>query len=225
MLLKSNTKNWKRYALVVSLLSIMLAAGVIRWLILKTDDQPVPTAEPPKKAAKIKIPTEDVSLLLERMSAPRVLTPEQIKEEARVDDEQVELARKWLESTDPRQRIIGAEQLSAYPTAEAEKLLVNALANDLDTEVRSVAARSLEFFEHPEANTLNVLLRTLEYDKDVVCLDVLNTLQSYVGREPYGAKRTKQIVKRLKKIAKSARLEGDSKIVLQYFLTDQASGG
>ncbi len=223
MCLKSITKNRKRFVFVVLLLLIMLTAAVTGWFFLKTDRPSVSTVEPTKKV--VKAPVEDLSLLLERMSAPPVLTPEQIKAEARVDDEQVALARKWLESADPRQRIIGAEQLSAYPTAEAEKLLVNALASDHDSEVRSVAARSLEFFEHPEAKTLNVLLRTLEYDKEAVCLDVLNTLQAYVAREPYGSKRARQIIKRLKKIAKSAKLEGDAQTVLQHFLVDQASGG
>ncbi|MDP1614370.1 MAG: hypothetical protein Q8L68_01085 [Methylococcales bacterium] len=221
--MKSITKNRKRFVLIVLPLLIMPAAAVTGWFFLETDRPPVYTAEPTKKV--VKAPVEDLSLLLERMSAPPVLTPEQIKAEARVDDEQVALAREWLESADPLQRIIGAEQLSAYPTAEAEKLLVDALANDLDMEVRSVAARSLEFVEQPEAKTLDALLRTLEYDKEAVCLDVLNTLQAYVAREPYGSKRARQIVKRLKKIAKSARLEGDVRTVLQHFLSDQASGG
>lgn len=53
-------------------------------------------------------------------SAP---TPEQLKEEADMQKSQVETAGEWLHSPDMQQRVEGAEQLTAYPTRDAEKLL------------------------------------------------------------------------------------------------------
>ena len=108
------------------------------------DNQPVLVGEP---AANTVNPfQEDLSLRLEKMAAPPFLSPEEIEEAIRTDEEQVAYAREWLESADPHQRVNGAEQLSAYPTAQAKELLVETLANDIDPEVRSAAARSLEFF-------------------------------------------------------------------------------
>jgi len=191
------------------------------WFFLNENSPPIPIDKPAEKT--VKPSPEDFSLLLERMAAPPSLTPEEIEEEARIDEEQVAHAHEWLKSPDPRQRVAGAEQLSAYPTAQAKKLLVETLANDIDPEVRSTAARSLGFFKNPEAKTLDALLLVLESDnEEEVRLNVLNTLEAYVGREPYGSKRTRYILNKLKQIAESGQLQSDAQTVLQSFLADQA---
>lgn len=222
MFLKDVYKSWKFYATVLTLVLIAFAAMRTARPFLHEDSQPVSITEP--TADTIKPFPEDFSLRLERMAAPPTLTDEEIEEENRIEEEQVVSAIEWLESADPQQRVVGAEQLSAYPTAEAEQRLVEALANDVDPDVRSTAARSLGLFKQLQAKTLDSLLQALETDDEEVRLDVLNTLQAVVEREPYGAKQARRIIKKLIKIAKSGQLQTNSQSVLSDFLTDQAPG-
>ncbi len=158
------------------------------------------------------------------MAGPQDLTDEEREEEKRTEKEQVEIAIEWLGSADLQQRVDGAEQLSAYPTAQAEQRLLEALANDIDPDVRSAAARSLGLFKQLQAKTIDSLLQALETDDEEVCLDVLNTLQAVVVRESYDSKQARRIIRKLIKIAKSGQLKTNSQSVLSDFLTDQAPG-
>jgi HEAT repeat protein len=169
-----------------------------------------------------KLTPEALSLLLERVNSPPNLTPERIAEESILDEEQVASAQKWLQSPDPQQRLAGAEQLSAYPNPHAEKLLANALTNDPNPQVRSSAARSLEFFENPKDNTLIALLNRLKDKNEEVRMTALGTLETYIGNEPYGSVRSKQILKKLKKAARFRNISKDTRKSIQDFLTEQS---
>ncbi|MGR8934260.1 MAG: HEAT repeat domain-containing protein [Gammaproteobacteria bacterium] len=183
-----------------------------------TVPEPAVTPKP-----KIALPSpEQFLFLLDRMNAPVELSPEEIKEEARINEEQVNYARGWLESPDPQQRINGAEQLSAYPTRQAEKLLAKSLLNDLNPEVRSAAARSLGYIENPRSKTVSALLAVLNDGNDDIGVDALNTLIAYVAQEPYASKRARFIIKKLRRIAKAKQLLPNTQAVMRDFLADQS---
>lgn len=221
MSLKSLFKSRKFYVTVVLLL-LSAGAGVGGYqFILKKKNPPDNLAKPAEQAVK---PTpEDLSLLIERMSAPAPLTPEQIEEDQRIDAQQVARAQEWLQSADPEQRLMGAEQLSAYPTKDAEKLLVDTLINDSEPEVRSTAARSLTYIKNPNSKTLDALQQALQSDNEEVAFNVVNTLTTYIGREPFGSEHAVDIIKRLKQVAKTGQLQGKTRITVQSFLNDQAA--
>lgn len=166
-------------------------------------------------------PPVDVRMLAEQFGSSPVLTPEQVEEDKRIDDEQVAVAGEWLRSIDVQQRIDGAEQLSAYPTAEAEKLLVDALITDIDPEVRSAAAQSLAAFESPTEAAVAALLAALEDKNEEVRLSALNTLESIATAEETGSRRYKKILAGLKKAAKSKRVPSETREVIHDFLLDQ----
>ena len=150
-------------------------------------------------------PPVDLSALMERMQSGSLsLTSEQIREEKRIHDEQVEKAGKWLESIDPAERLAGAEQLAAYPTPEAQSLLVKALETDLDPEVRRAAAMSLGYFKTPKEKTIQVLLAAVENPAAEVRSAALETLEQYFADETEErSARSEHIVKGLKALFKS----------------------
>lgn len=221
MLLRKRSKKWKTIAIVLLLLLMITAAALAAWFFWQAKNPPPPVVKSLEKP--VPPSPEELPMLLERMAAPPPLTPEEIAEDARMDAEQVAHAQAWLESADPQQRIDGAEQLSAYPTAEAEKLLVETLLNDSEPEVRSAAARSLEYVENPAARTLDAMQQALENDNEAVAVDVLNTLAAYVAREPYASERATAIIDRLKQVAQAGLLQGNAATVLENFLQDQSA--
>jgi HEAT repeat protein len=220
MFMKRSLINWKLISIIILLLLSVIAAALAGWFFLKEENPGASAAKPVKQTPKP--PPQDLSFLLQRLEAPQPLTPEEIKEEARMDDEQVMRARKRLESPDPQQRLYGAEQLSAYPTPRAEKLLVKALLNDTEPQVRSAAAHSLDYFEHPRTKTLNALLFVLKDGNEEIGLDALNTLVAYFDREPYGSKRAMLIIKKLEQLVRSGQLQGRVQTSIERFLADQS---
>ncbi|WP_162144243.1 HEAT repeat domain-containing protein [Methylocaldum szegediense] len=168
-------------------------------------------------------PPVDLRMLAEQFGSSPVLTPEQIEEDKQIDDEQVATAGEWLRSIDVQERIDGAEQLAAYPTAEAEKLLVEALITDIDPEVRSTAAQSLSAFESPTDETIAALLAAVEDENEEVRLSALDTLESIATAEETGSRRYKKILAGLKKAAKSKRVPSETREEIRDFLLDQAS--
>ena len=130
--------------------------------------------------------------------------------------------RQWLESADSRQRVDGAEQLAAYPTPEAEMLLINTLATDPDPQVRSAAAQSLEGFEEPTEQTIAALLAALQDESEEVQMSAWATLEGIVSKEEDGSVRSRQIVASLKKQTTSPRLAADTQQAILEFLKDQS---
>jgi len=166
----------------------------------------------------------ELQALAERAGSPPPLTPEQIEEDARIDEEQVALAREWLESADPRERIGGAEQLAAYPTPDAELLLVNALATDPDPQVRRAAAQSLEAFEAPTEQTIAALLAGLQDESEEVQMSAWATLEGLVLNEEDDSMRARQIITGLEEKVSSTRLAADTRDAILEFLEDQSPG-
>lgn len=149
-------------------------------------------------------------------------TPQQLEEEQQVEREQINAARASLNEADPEQRISGAEQLSAYPTPEAEKLLTESLANDLSSEVRAAAAESLDSFEKLDENTVQALLTALEDPDEDVRENALGTLQGVRDRlEGDGKiKGAKKILAGLKRKSKSPQVPAETQREIKDYLSD-----
>ncbi|HLF95658.1 MAG TPA: HEAT repeat domain-containing protein [Methylococcaceae bacterium] len=162
-------------------------------------------------------------MIMERGAAManRDPTAEELEEEKRLDQEQVETAMAWLQDADTEQRAAGAEQLSAYPTPEAEERLVAALRDDLAPEVRAAAAQSLDFFDTLRENSVQALLKALEDPNEDVHLNALNTLQNQYQKLESGSVQAKKIFSGLKKKAKSPRVPQDIQKNIKEFLRDQ----
>lgn len=166
-------------------------------------------------------PTE-LQALAAAVGTPPALTAEQIEEDARIDAEQVALARQWLESAEPEQRVDGAEQLAAYPTPEAEVLLINTLATDPDPQVRSAAAQSLEEFEEPTEQTITALLAALQDENEEVQMSAWAVLERIVSSEEEGSERARTMITDLEQMLTSPRLAADTQQAILEFLQDQS---
>lgn len=166
-------------------------------------------------------PKIDVASLVERLTMPIPLTIEQIMEEQRMEKEQVNTALDWLNSADPKQRIVGAEQLGAYPTAEAEKALADALNKDDDSEVRVAAATSLANFLEPGAAAIRGLLSVLLNPSEDVRDAALGTLDIYLQTLDADSARHRQIITGLRKLAKSPHLDRATRDNLRDLLANR----
>ncbi|MDD1649806.1 MAG: HEAT repeat domain-containing protein [Methylococcaceae bacterium] len=152
---------------------------------------------------------------------PVPLTMEQIKEEQRMEMEQVDAALNWLKSTDSKQRIVGAEQLGAYPTAEAEKALAFALGKDANPEVRVAAATSLANFQEPGTAAIHGLLSVLRDKSEDVRHAALGTLDIYLETLDSDSARHRQIIAALGKLAKSPNVDPATRETLSDLLSSR----
>lgn len=153
-------------------------------------------------------PKLDPLTIMERLSTPVTLTEEQIREDQRMEAEQVADALGWLKSEDGQKRLEGAEQLSAYPTPEAGEALVKTLGKDRSAEVRTAAALSLAHFEQPGDAMVKSLLAALREDPaGEVREAALSTLEIYLEILDPESAQSRQIIKALGKLAKSRGLD------------------
>jgi HEAT repeat protein len=205
------------------LLLVMAAAALLGRSFMVEKDRSPAANEPTVQAIKPSRPQVDLSALAERAGGPPPLTLKQVKEEAQIDKEQVTLAGGWLHSADPQQRIDGAEQLSAYPTREAENLLSGALTADPDPQVRSVAAQSLGSFKKPSEKAITALLVALEDRSQEVQMSAFNALQGIVDRQSSDSARYKKILAQMKKELASRRTAAATKQLIREFIKDQES--
>ena len=136
----------------------------------------------PEKAARAPLRALDLQALTGRLDAGALPpTPEQLKEERRIDNEQVAEAVHSLHSRHITERVGGAQQLAAYPTREAERQLRAALAADKTPEVREAAAQSLAYIEAPETQTIAVLVKALKDGAPEVRFAALQVLEGYLN--------------------------------------------
>ena len=149
------------------------------------------------------------------MSAP---APEQQAEERRAAAEQVKLARTWLKSTSVQSRIDGAEQLGAYPTAEAEKALVDHLRSDPSPEVRVAAANSLGFFNAPSEAATQALVRALEDHNADVGAAALSTLEIVLQAAESDPGRARQLHKKIRQAVRSRKIDAEIREQLRSLL-------
>ncbi|MDD5036314.1 MAG: HEAT repeat domain-containing protein [Methylococcaceae bacterium] len=182
-----------------------------------------PSPPPPSKPSGGEIKPAEIPHL-ERISGQMnfIPTPQDVADDAQTDQEQVRLAAEWLDHLDAETRVAGAEQLSAYPTKEAERLLREALQTDAEPSVRAAAAQGLGVFKHPSEKTVTALLTATEDRHEEVQTSALDSLQSIVARTPSDTKRVKNLVADLKKRASSPVLSRDIRSQIADFLDDQA---
>ena len=202
------------------LLTIAVSIATAIYIRAFQKEAPSPPASP---TAVSPTPQPDLQMLAARVdSGIAAPTPVQIEEEARTEKEQIEAASLWLQDADPEQRVTGAEQLSAYPTPEAEKLLAESLANDSIPEVRAAAAQSLDSFEKLEENTLQALLTALEDPEEEVRQSALGTLQGLHDRleGDEKLKEAKKIRAALRKKSKSPSVPMEMQKEIRDYLRD-----
>lgn len=193
------------------------------WPLLTFVRQPCPQSKPSPSAQTTPLaPIPDIQQLAAMasggFSAP---TDEQLLEEQQVIAEQIEEAKLWLADVDAKQRISGAEQLSAYPTPEAERLLVMVMKTDPDAGVRSAAAESLAFVKKPKPSSIDALLLAMQDMDEEVRSIAFSTLQTIVNRAETEPKTSKLIFGKLKRLMGKGMVDSDSRDAIREFLQDQ----
>lgn len=203
----------------VFLLAIGLVSGWSAWLILRPSvppakDDPGSVPQPPA------VVMPDLRLLAAQMSRAEP-APEEIEEEQRVVRQQVETAHGWLNDADSGQRVAGAEQLSAFPTPEAERYLTEALGYDPAPEVRAAAAQSLGMFDELQDGTLLTLLDALADREEDVRRSALYALESNYQRLERDSPAAKKLLSDLERKAKSKRVAKDTRDLIREFVREQ----
>ncbi len=157
----------------------------------------------------------DLTALSARLGAGAIPpTAEQIEEQRRMVGERVERAIALLDSRDTAKKIIGVEQLAAYPTREAEQRLALALAEEDAAEVRAGAARALVYVMEPDRQGISALLKAVADRRAEVRATALQTLAAYLNRLDRGSIRFRQIVEGAKQLAQCGRLDKDTRGML-----------
>lgn len=148
-------------------------------------------------------------------------TPEERVEEEVFEFEQVELARQWLSDLDIEKRIMGVEQLAAYPSLRSENLLVDALKKDSEPQIRVLAAEHLSYIQQPSLSAQEALIAALYDINEEVRISAFNTLQYYLAssEEEGDAQR---IVGLLKRQMQNGKLPLNTRKVIEDYLSDQA---
>jgi hypothetical protein len=152
---------------------------------------------------------------------PPDMAPEESDEQ--IEKEQVAAALAQLTSSDPAQRLEGAEQLGAYPSKEAETALQQVLATDSDADVRNAAAQSLGYVEKPTQATLNTLFSALEDQNEDVRLSALSTLEDFMLGADENSKRYKQILAGLQAKVDSRSVPQETRDAIRDIVTDQTA--
>jgi hypothetical protein len=204
------------FLLILVLLAIT-ANGVYFWYLSSINEN-----EPETTPTVTSKPTNVVPPPLEMMGqGARMPTPEELEDEARFTDQQVALATQWLNDSSIEKRVAGAEQLSAFPTPESEKALINTLGLDFDPEVRRSAAQSLAAFKQPSEMSVTALLTALQDDHESVQIEALNTLISFTGRMAAGSAPFKSLLSKLSVQAKTKQIKPNTRLALRAFLKEQ----
>lgn len=211
--------RWKFYLLLLA--AAVALGGWDAWLSLSGNGELAPVAVPAPAPAMPSHTEEEAAMLMERLGTPPVLTEEEQAEIIQWENGQMMRAKARLESPDLQERVSGAEQLSAYPSPEAEKLLADALAYDPAPEVQSAAARSLEFFKELNVHAQETLQYAVHSGNEEVAFAALHTLQGYVAREPYRSAKATAIINALKQIADSHAALENVELSLNSFLAEQ----
>ena len=181
--------------------------------------QPPPPIPVKKPVPQVIIP--DIRELAMQQGGVVAPTEEQLKEEKQYFDEHVEMAGRWLSSTDAKQRHIGAEQLSAYQTPTAEIMLLKALTTDTDQSVRTAAVESLLAFKSLSDSAIVGLLTALGDTSETVQSNALLALEKQLIHEENGSARYNSIMSGLKKQMKSPHLSKDMHDAVQVLINDR----
>jgi hypothetical protein len=151
----------------------------------------------------------------------RLPTAQELEQEKKFNAQQVELASRWLKSPDAHQRIIGAEQLSAYDTPESEQYLAATLHYDADPEVRKTAAQSLSSFKNFSDPTIEALLEALGDTNESTRIATLYTVFSYALVISPDPKKSRELLTKVRGKVRSGHLESDVRENLQTYIKAQ----
>ena len=207
-----------------SVLFLLLAAIVAAnaaYYALKSDwseREPLPAPRPAAAAPAAVVPPPMEAL----GHGARMPTPAELEDEARYDEARVAEAGAWLNSPQADKRAVGAEQLSAFPTASAEGILIDALRLDIDPGVRRAAAQSLSAFKQPGDKAVAALLAALEDDSEEVQAAALNTLLGVAAKRDNGSAGLKSLLGGMKNQAASRHAKPSTRQAIRAFLKDQA---
>lgn len=145
---------------------------------------------------------------------------DQLSEQQQIESEQINTANRQLFDTDPEQRKIAVEQLSAYPTPESEKLLLGVLQGDVSPAVRSAAAASLGYIKQPAPETLTGLLLALQ-DEESISQNTLDTLNKFLQQQPADATAYKYLAVELRAALNKKMLSESVRDNLEQLLEEQ----
>ena len=151
----------------------------------------------------------------------RLPTAQELEQEKKFNAQQEELAGHWLKSTDTQQRIIGAEQLSAFESPISEQRLADTLRHDAVPEVRKTAAQSLSSYKNLSDYAVSALLETLSDTDKSTRMAILNTLFSYALLINADTEKSRQLLAQLREKLRSGHLNNDVRDSLQAFIKDQ----
>lgn len=209
--------------MVCLLLSALMGAlayrSMVRPLVLSDLPRPKPdTALPVASAIKPVMP--DLAMLSAHMGQGGVPspTPEQAAEDRQMEQEQLAAAIEWLQSHDSEDRVRGAEQLGAYLTPQAQKLLADSVLHDASVDVRLAAANSLASCQSPDQGTIRSLLLAVNDAHEDIRQSALAALESYLGLPDLSAPRRQQIVKALTRLTKARNVDGETRASLVHLL-------
>lgn len=214
------------------LAALFVAAALVGFRLLAWPVPPASTISQvvtPPKAMPAEIPNSrlpsiqspDLRELAGRLGAGAAPpTPEQIAEEQRIEREQVAAALASLRGADADERVSGAQQLGAYPTREAEQGLAEALAGDKSGAVRAAAAQSLAFVKEPRPRGVKTLLGAVLDSDPEVRAAAIDTLQGYLNGLDPESQAFRQIRKGLAGLARSGRLDRDTRATLRELLAE-----
>ena len=122
-----------------------------------------------------------------------------------IEREQIDEALQLLQSKDPAQRHIGAEQLGAYPSAESEPALLKA-ARDPDDAVCQAAFASLGQLTHPSPKLITGLLGLVPQGRPLVAESALDTLLAYQTNTGPASPTSRQMTTGLKQLLRRKSL-------------------
>ena len=145
---------------------------------------------------------------------------DQLSEQQQIESEQINTANRQLFDTDPEQRKIAVEQLSAYPTPESEKLLLGVLQGDVSPAVRTAAAASLGYIKQPAPETLTGLLLALQ-DEESISQNTLDTLNKFLQQQPADATAYKYLAVELRAALNKKMLSESVRDNLEQLLEEQ----
>lgn len=164
-----------------------------------------------------KLEPPPIELLGQGVRAP---TAQELAQEQRFNEQQIAVAEQWLKSPDPHQRIMGAEQLSAFESPHAEQLLVDVVLNS-ESDVRIAAIRSLGTFKSLSNKGLDALVAGLGNSDKNSRFAALNAIFDYAAKVEFDTEKSTNIIKKLQKKLSKGNLNKDIRHSLDAFINDK----
>ena len=181
--------------------------------------EPIPnTATPASDPPTAVVPA--VPPLAMQGQGARAPTPAELEAEQQFTAQKIALAKQWLQSADPHQRLVGAEQLSAYETPAAEQLLLHTLLHAQDAALRKTAIESLALYKNLTHATIDGLLKVLQHPEQSTQFAALNTLLQYGARVTLDAHKLQPLLQKIAKTLRTRHLSAAIKRGLTHFLED-----